>query len=295
MNLRSVSTILSTADPRSLISAIALIFRMSFVQAWRWGLVMHVLAVPLHWRARIVNCLIGQFFNQTLPSTIGGDAVRILLLRHTMPLRLAAHGILIDRLCALFALLVIGAISLPWLTTFNSSDNAVTTVAMALGAPFTAMLCLLFLDRVPARIRDWRIIAAAATLSTDARRALLTWHPGPLMLLVSISTHASVCFAVWLLAHSVGLNIELLHALVLVPLVMVVSAIPISVAGWGMREGAMVAAFGLNGVPAEGALAVSILLGLAPVMNGLPGGVLWLLNKRKHSHHHDNTGSVVIK
>ena len=113
MDLRSVSTILSTADPRSLISAIALIFLLSFVQAWRWGLVMHALAVLLHWRTRIVNCLIGQFFNQTLPSTVGGDAVRILLLRHTMPLRLAAHGVLIDRLCALFALLVMGAIGLP--------------------------------------------------------------------------------------------------------------------------------------------------------------------------------------
>jgi len=59
-----------------------------------------------------------------------------------------------------------------------------------------------------------------------------------------------------------------------------VSMIPISFGGWGVREGAMVVFFGLVGVPAADALAMSILFGLAALVAGLPGGVLWVVQRR---------------
>ncbi len=59
---------------------------------------------------------------------------------------------------------------------------------------------------------------------------------------------------------------------------LLVTTLPISIAGWGVREGAMVAAFSLVGVPVEGALVLSILFGLLILLISLPGGVVWMLS-----------------
>jgi glycosyltransferase 2 family protein len=63
--------------------------------------------------------------------------------------------------------------------------------------------------------------------------------------------------------------------MVMVPLVVLLTMLPISIAGWGVREAAMVAAFGYVGVDAPGALALSVAFGLVQVAIGLPGGLWW--------------------
>ena len=65
-------------------------------------------------------------------------------------------------------------------------------------------------------------------------------------------------------------------ALVVIPAVMLVSMAPISFAGWGVREGAMIFGLGLLGIAATDALAVSVAFGILQLMLGLPGGALWL-------------------
>jgi uncharacterized membrane protein YbhN (UPF0104 family) len=56
--------------------------------------------------------------------------------------------------------------------------------------------------------------------------------------------------------------------------------IPISLAGWGVREGAMVIVFSLAGLQTEASLSLSVLFGACMFVSGLPGGVLWLLMRR---------------
>ena len=65
------------------------------------------------------------------------------------------------------------------------------------------------------------------------------------------------------------------------PLVVLIMTIPISIGGWGVRETAMVALFGLIGVSNEGALVLSVLIGLVGMVSALPGGLIWLLSRDK--------------
>jgi hypothetical protein len=69
--------------------------------------------------------------------------------------------------------------------------------------------------------------------------------------------------------------------MVLMPPVLLVMTLPISIAGWGVREQAMVVAFALVNVPGEGALALSIMFGLMGLVIGLPGGIVWLISSDK--------------
>ena len=63
------------------------------------------------------------------------------------------------------------------------------------------------------------------------------------------------------------------------PTVLLVSMLPISIGGWGVREGAMVVALHGFGISAEDALLPSVLFGLCAVAATLPGGILWIINK----------------
>ena len=78
-----------------------------------------------------------------------------------------------------------------------------------------------------------------------------------------------------------GLDLEVtfLDCLVLVPPVLLIMTIPISIGGWGVREGAMVALFGLIGVPGHGALALSVMFGLVGIAVAVPGGIVWLISR----------------
>ncbi|MCH8237952.1 MAG: flippase-like domain-containing protein [Proteobacteria bacterium] len=120
---------------------------------------------------------------------------------------------------------------------------------------------------------------ARGNLGVDARRVFLRIrHFAPVMAL-GLLTHVNMSFCVYLLSLGLGLEIGLIDFLVLFHLVILVTTIPISIAGWGVRETAMVGLFGLIGVPAEGALVLSVLFGLIGIAVALPGGAVWLASR----------------
>jgi hypothetical protein len=82
--------------------------------------------------------------------------------------------------------------------------------------------------------------------------------------------------AAWCGAQAISADVSLLYAIFLVPPVMLVTVLPVSIAGWGLREGAMVAAFSYIGLPQSDGLVVSLLLGGSYLALGLIGCAIWL-------------------
>src|SRR5258708_2827328 len=78
-------------------------------------------------------------------------------------------------------------------------------------------------------------------------------------------------------AACVGLAIlaTLWDFIVLIPLVTLITLVPISIGGWGVREGALVVLLGGIGVPSAAALALSILFGLSSIVVSIPGAIFW--------------------
>jgi uncharacterized membrane protein YbhN (UPF0104 family) len=71
------------------------------------------------------------------------------------------------------------------------------------------------------------------------------------------------------------------QGVVILPVVLLLTSLPISFAGWGLREGAMIIALGVYGVTQETALALSLVYGILHLVSGVPGLVLWVLEKRR--------------
>jgi hypothetical protein len=109
-----------------------------------------------------------------------------------------------------------------------------------------------------------------------ARQILLSPSTGPLIIISSLLIHLMTALIAWSLAQAVASRFEFLHAFLLVPPVILVATIPISIAGWGVRESALVLAFSYAGLPESDGLIVSVLLGGVLLLVGIVGGLVWL-------------------
>jgi uncharacterized membrane protein YbhN (UPF0104 family) len=92
--------------------------------------------------------------------------------------------------------------------------------------------------------------------------------------------HLGVIATFWALARALDVPAGFALCVAAVPPIVLLSTLPISLAGWGVRESAAVYVFGLAGIEAHEALALSIAFGLAQIAVGLPGLVHWLKGYR---------------
>lgn len=222
--------------------------------------------------------LVASFFNQTLPSTIGGDGVRLwLLARGHAGWQLAAYSVIVDRVVGIIALAAVVVACLPWtlsLLTNPVGRTALIIIAVGCMAGGGAFLLLgwsrlLFLQR-------WAPTRHLAAASITARR--LFTEPGSAIYVgvLSILIHLLTVMVAWCAAQSVAAPLTFLQALLLIPPIILIAVIPISIAGWGVREGAMAMAFGYASLPESDGLIVSLLFGVMYFVVGILGGVTWL-------------------
>jgi uncharacterized membrane protein YbhN (UPF0104 family) len=263
-----------------LAAALLALLVLAVVQAYRWVVVLRAIGARLGLWPAALTVMIGLFFNQTLPSTIGGDAVRMWRVhRLGLDLARAVNGVMVDRLSALAALLLVAVVGLPKMHGLLGDSLAFWVIPAFVLAGFAGLAVLMVLDRLPPRFMRWRALAAVGRLSADARRSLLDGRYGAAVIGLSLFIQVCVSSTVWLIAAGLGLAVGWFDCLILVPPVMLISMVPISIAGWGVREGAMVSAFGQDGMGAADALALSIVFGLIVSLVGVPGGVIWALTR----------------
>ena len=250
--------------------------------ALRWSLVIETISARVRLRAALHIMFIGLFFNQTLPSSIGGDAMRIWHIRHHgFPLRTAINSVLLDRLIALAALAVFMLISFPVLYQLVGDAvvrGGVLAVSVALIGGF---MVLYFFRLLPKWFHRWRIVEEVRHLSREAHTVAKAPRSAGRILLLSMVMHAMTGTAIYEIARGLGVGIGLVECVVLVPPISLLTILPISVAGWGVREAAMISGLAYVGIDANDALVTSIIFGLLLMMISVPGGVFWFLKHKK--------------
>ena len=270
---------LLAVSPATVALAILLMAGQSVLAAWRWVIVMRLFGDPLPFPTALRFFFEGLFFNQTLPSTVGGDAVRMYrAVRAGIPLGAGINGVLLDRIAGLFALLLVVAAMQPWLYRIVEDTAVRTAFAAVIALGLAGVALLIVFDRLPAGWLRWPLTRGVAALSAGLRRLFGASSLSAGVLALSLAGHVMMVVSVYLIARELGLGVAFLDCLALVPGVMLVAAVPISIAGWGVREAVMVTAMALIGVQEAGAAGLSILFGLVMLVIGLAGGVLWLTN-----------------
>ena len=265
-----------------LVGAMAIIFLQVIICGLRWEAVLAVIGKPLGFLKAFQLALIGSFFNQTLPSAVGGDAVRIYkAYRHGLGIRGAVNGVVLERTVTVVSLVMLVVFVQPWFLP-RLSDEMIKVVLPGLFlftvAAIVGLVFLMLLDRLPTTLQRWRLVRGLGDLGIDARSLFFSWHL-PRSMVWGFLSHINLSFGVFLLAIGLAIDVSWFECLVLMPLVILVMTVPISIAGWGVREAAMVTFFGLIGTPPEEAVVLSILFGLTTMAMALPGGIIWLATR----------------
>jgi uncharacterized protein (TIRG00374 family) len=262
-------------------AAVAVMMAQLLLTGWRWAIIARMIGAPLTREATIRLTLIGQFFNQTLPSAIGGDAVRAWLAqREGMSLAKAVSGVFVDRIVALLLLVAIVGATLPaFYERVGLPELRLSVTALVAATAAGVVILLAFGRPLSGALQRHRWTRALAQLADDLRLVLTSRGTGT-VIAGGIAVHVGVVCSVWLVARALAIDVGLLDCFVLVPPIVLVTTLPISIAGWGVRESAAVIGFGFIGVAPVDAVALSMVFGLVQIAIGLPGGFVWMLRRR---------------
>ncbi len=246
--------------------------------ALRWREIIAICGAKLHLATVLRYGFIGLFFSQVLPSTVGGDATRIwLVARGGAGWPIAIYSVLIDRVVGVAALAAMVVVCLPW--TLNLVHDPIARAALALigfGALAGAIVFLALGTKHLRVLEKWWPTRHLATASRLAWRLCRSAGAGLRIAALSIGIHLITVTMAWGAAKAAHASVDFAQLLFLVLPVILIATIPVSIAGWGVRESAMVLAFSYAGLAEGDGLIVSILFGAATFAVGTIGGIIWV-------------------
>jgi len=275
-----------TASIAWLVAALGLYLLMVLASAWRWGLLLRAQGVQVPVRRLTESFLVATFFNNFLPSNIGGDVIRITdTAKEARSRTLAATVVLMDRGIGLLGLVLLAAMAASIAALSGAVQGPVPSwmlwggfaAGTAVSAP--AVFAPGVLERVLAPLRrlhpEWvgaRLEALGGVLERFRRApgALAGCFIGALVVqALLVAFYAAV-------AHSIGVAISPWHMAIVVPVSFLVQMLPISVNGLGLREATFSFYFSRLGLPIEAALVVSLLGAGLVMLFSLSGAAVYV-------------------
>lgn len=289
----AIGAAIGAASPGWLIAAVLLSVPQVALSAWRWRYTAARLGAPLGRRQAYAEYYLATFLNQVLPGGVAGDAARAW--RHARDLdagHAAWQAVVIERasgqcvllLCALAALTASLPLQSALAHAIDGRPGGGIVGALLAGALAVAAGVAVLLRR-----RGQPSGRIAAVLG----RSLLARDVWPVQLVASAGVVLSYITVYICCARMIGVTLPTAELWPLVPWVLFAMAIPLSVAGWGVREGAAAVIWAAAGLdPAQG-VAISVTYGLVVLLSSLPGALV-LLRQRARVASSSRSNSVSL-
>ncbi|SPJ33478.1 lysylphosphatidylglycerol synthase transmembrane domain-containing protein [Kushneria phyllosphaerae] len=255
------------------------------LSAWRWQLTARHMGMSLSLPTAISEYYLSTFLNQILPGGVTGDLGRAW--RHgirDVSYGAALRAVIIERASGQVALLLVAVTTLLVFTPLRHGVierfrqvslmlNAHTSVPYA---PFYITLLALLLIGVwiCRHPPGWM-----GALRRDLRRGLWNRRLWLRQLLGSLAIVLSYMLVFVCCARALGEPLSTTTLLALTPPVLMAMAIPLSVAGWGIRESAAALIWILAGLSAQQGVAISMTYGAVILISSLPGAVVLLAGR----------------
>ena len=264
----SIANEISRIDARWLAAALAISVLQILLSAWRWRFTAGQLDLNLGWRQAVSEYYLAGFINQVLPGGVVGDAWRAhrhaRASKNTGP---AWRAVIIERASGQLVVAV-GALGMvvltpAWRQALAGLWDAAGLSLLLLLAVTVCILALLILTRLrPALVQVMR---------EDLVRALLAPRVLPVQLLLSLLIVFSYMLVFALAARGIGVGLPFGWLLAVALPILLAMLIPVTVAGWGLREATAAAVWMAMGLPAEQGVAVAMAYGVVVLLASLPG------------------------
>lgn len=268
--------ILSTAQPAWLIAGLVALTLQTVLSALRWRVTAGQLGIKLPALHALHEYYLAQMVNQAVPGGVVGDAARAVRSREQEGLAAAGQAVIFERLAGQIAMFL--AMAVAFLCTYLLPGGfewpawLVPPVMLMLALGASAPIALLLATYIPGRVGPW-----LARQGQTLRHALAAPGVLPVQIVLSVGTTLCNLAAFAFCARAVGVVLPLTIVCALVPLILFTMLIPLTISGWGVREGAAAALLPLAGASASEGFAASVAFGLVLLVAVLPGIVtLWL-------------------
>jgi uncharacterized protein (TIRG00374 family) len=275
-NDASLRQSLARLDPRAFFFSLGLLGVGLVLSALRWKILLAAAGVQLRLTRAVHLYFVGYFFNALLPTSVGGDVLRVWALKGTAPLAVAAGSVLVERILGFGCLLLLGLVG-----SFGAQAAAPARPGLALGVVLYALgLWIVLRGPIPQRAGQGimaRGLAALARVRSEIQSYGMHFKAIGCGLLLSFVWQGILIAVNAILSRGMGGTAPIASLLVLVPVVQALTMIPISLGGLGIREMGYEFFFrtwGFN--PAEGVALGFAWLGVSMIF-ALLGGALALV------------------
>jgi uncharacterized membrane protein YbhN (UPF0104 family) len=239
--------------------------------ARRWQIYANEVGFDGPWWQFCTYYFVGMFFNLVLPTSVGGDVVRVVYLNDQGSRKWPAFvSVLLERASGLMVLIAFACVGL----FFCPFTLPAWVLACVWGSAAGSLLAVLVV----------RYAACWRWLSQDQReqlRLIIDLLQLPRLwartAMLSVLTQAAGVVVVWCLAMSIGLDVPFAYVCVFAPMLTLLMLLPVSVGGMGVREGGMVLFLAPLGIDTGSALTLAFLLFSVGAAISLLGGLLYLL------------------
>tara|TARA_B100000686_G_scaffold70035_1_gene75877 strand:- start:776 stop:1744 length:969 start_codon:yes stop_codon:yes gene_type:complete len=260
-----------------LIVALVVTLPQYYFSAERWRLTAGRLGAHLSRRAALSEYYFGSLVNQILPGGVLGDAGRALRHGHSLRsygesdgLGMAARAVIFERASGqivLFVFMLIGFFFWP-----TGSQEKVFSFQTGLSVLLFVMIFLILIYvLIKGVLKASSIGQFAIKFFQEARYTLLAGDVIFKQLSYSLIVLASYLFCFYCAAQAIDIEIALFELVALVPVVLFSMTIPITIAGWGVREASAAAIWGLAELPVVDGVAISVTYGIIVLISALPG------------------------
>jgi uncharacterized protein (TIRG00374 family) len=273
------------------------ILAASFLMLWaghyicifRWRILMRPL-MPVYPFSHLLGIYcIGLFFNLTFPTAVGGDVVKMYYAGK--PSKLYAQSFaatFLDRDSGMFAMMIIACVGV-LVHPVRLPRIPVAFIIWFSFAAFILLNVIVFAPRLHRRfttlLRAVRLGSIAAKVDAISRAFETIGKHWPVLassLAISLVNQTLVIAYAWVLAQGLNIRLSLLYYLVFIPIITLISMIPVSLNGMGLREYAFVSLFSGVGLPPASCMAMGLLTSVSLVLSAIPGGVIYVFFRDRH-------------
>ena len=282
VDVNKIIQAISGANKPILTLVLLLIFLIYFIGFLRWKMLLTGLGLNLPQSLILKSFCLGTFSNLFFPSTIGGDFLRSidLSLRTQKPRRVVA-SVILDRLSGYSALVIVALLAL-LLGYRVITDKAVFFALGVILVLLAGILVILFNNFLFSKSkRLLRLFGKMGQVLNNLHYELYNFRNQIRIIIknfaYSLSIQLIMPFSVYLISRALGVRINPIYFFILVPIVSTISALPVSIAGLGLREASSMYFFTRVGMSAEAALTIALLSFFVIFSFGLMGGIIYAL------------------
>ncbi len=282
-DIQSLIKILKTVSiPWLILSASTHIFGI-WITAVRWKILLHTQKINISTRSLTSTVLIGFFFNNFLPSTIGGDVFRTydVAKKANKPLGTSASIIVVERFSGIISAATYAVIALFLGFTAIGGQSIIIPIIIF----FVICLMLGFIIINPSILRLEKLVKKIKFLGKLKQKLSNTYNTFlsfkrykmalVKVLIYSFLLQFAVILNYYLAAKSLNINLSLTTFIFIVPVVAIIAMIPISIGGIGLRENSIVYIMVAMGVGNEKAALCSLILFAMLIFVGIIGGITY--------------------